>query len=255
MINKEYVIYTALFGGYDDLQEIPEISPTCDYLCFTDDSSLKSNTWKIIIVENRTNMTPHMMNRNYKILPHRYLKGYRISLYIDSNIILKRDPSYLFERYGDEKGIRCFRHFSRNCIYAEGFANIKSKKAKYENVVSQLSKYIEQGYPKNNGLSENRVILRHHNNKPVVRIMEQWWQELQQETNRDQLSLWYIAWINDTRIEYLDEHHNRVTDIFGLNLHRDENITSVTRFIRKISRFNQIWKYYPKYYYHILRKL
>ena len=47
MINK-INIYTALYGNYDILQDQPKIS-NIKYTCFTDNDSIKSNTWEIII--------------------------------------------------------------------------------------------------------------------------------------------------------------------------------------------------------------
>ena len=83
MKSKNYVVYTALFGDYDDLLE-PVPSNDCDYICFTDNTQLQSNIWKVQIVSG--NLSAKMMNRLYKIKPHKYLKNYKASIYVDSII-------------------------------------------------------------------------------------------------------------------------------------------------------------------------
>ncbi|MGR4118261.1 hypothetical protein K8Q22_07980 [Klebsiella pneumoniae] len=35
-IKNNIVVYTALFGDYDELIEIPEGMHKCDFICFTD---------------------------------------------------------------------------------------------------------------------------------------------------------------------------------------------------------------------------
>jgi hypothetical protein len=44
---KKVVVYTAIFGKYDFLESK---NPNVDFICFTD-RNLKSNTWKIVIVD------------------------------------------------------------------------------------------------------------------------------------------------------------------------------------------------------------
>ena len=41
------VVYTAIFGDYDDLYE-PMVKPdNVDYVCFTDSKTLKSDVWDV----------------------------------------------------------------------------------------------------------------------------------------------------------------------------------------------------------------
>lgn len=39
-------VYTAIYGGYDPLREQPEI-PGVEYICFTDDPTLKAKPWRV----------------------------------------------------------------------------------------------------------------------------------------------------------------------------------------------------------------
>jgi len=67
-MKNKLVVYTALFGDYDDLIEPKEKFEGCDFICFTDQKHLTSDIWEIRLVEE-CDLPPNMMNRKYKILP------------------------------------------------------------------------------------------------------------------------------------------------------------------------------------------
>lgn len=90
------VVYTAIFGGYDRLAPVSNY-PGCDFVCFTDDATLSVDGWRIIhVAASDTGLTTAALNRIYKMLPHRFLADYNQSLYVDGNIRVVADPSFLF---------------------------------------------------------------------------------------------------------------------------------------------------------------
>ncbi len=97
-IKKTFVVYTAIFGDYDDLIDPQENYEGCDFICFTDQTHLQSDIWEIKIVKD-ISLPLNMMNRRYKWLPHKYLKTYKTSLYIDSNIVLLQNPIHILKLY------------------------------------------------------------------------------------------------------------------------------------------------------------
>ncbi|MGE9748017.1 hypothetical protein [Escherichia coli] len=68
-IKNNIVVYTALFGDYDELIEIPEGMHKCDFICFTDQQIENNKGWKVIKIENSSDSNV-LQNRKYKILPH-----------------------------------------------------------------------------------------------------------------------------------------------------------------------------------------
>src|SRR2546422_511368 len=40
-------VYTFIFGGYDDLKSPAIFTPGWDYICFTDDPTLRSDIWDV----------------------------------------------------------------------------------------------------------------------------------------------------------------------------------------------------------------
>jgi len=186
------VIYTALFGDYDNLVELQKFEGW-DYICFTDQKNLKSDVWKIVEVTDDEN-PPNILNRMYKWLPHRYLNDYEVSLYIDSNVEFLKNPDYFLDTYLNEHLLAIPYHPS-NCIYRESNGCVYLGKSKSKDTLNQMEAYYKDGFPENFGLSENCIIFRFHNNQKVIELMENVWNNLlTYNTKRDQLSFMYEIW-------------------------------------------------------------
>ncbi|WP_175574446.1 glycosyltransferase domain-containing protein [Algoriphagus marinus] len=187
-------VYTALFGDYDQLSDPNGNFEGVDFICFTDQESLVSKVWdiRLVFAENRSSLE---LNRMYKILPHLYLQQYEMSIYIDSNIVIKEKASKLFLQLTESKyKFVLSKHFERNCIYQEAQIIIKSKKEKANTVNLQMKGYQEEGFPKEFGLTENGLLFRRHLDPQIIESMELWWREFSNKSKRDQLSLMYVLW-------------------------------------------------------------
>ena len=210
-MNKK-VVYTSVFGNYDDVVE-PKLPEGWDWKCFSEQNSLP------IYEDNMRNA------KRYKILPHRFLKEYEISIYIDGNYIIKRDVNELVDRYLNDANAVFHNHNSqpaydkRNCIYYEartilmfGEKNMKitpergmkNYKDNPEIIVNQMKRYVNDNYPEQNGLITGGVILRRHNEKDCIKVMEDWWKEIRYGSKRDQLSFNYVAWKNKFKFNYMN---------------------------------------------------
>ena len=92
------VIYTTIFGGYDNLVD-PQYKPEgWDFICFTDNDKITSDKWQIKLV------TPLYVdgardNRRYKILPHRHFKEYDISVCVDADVQITNNIDELVDKY------------------------------------------------------------------------------------------------------------------------------------------------------------
>ncbi len=214
--NKDrLVVYTALFGNYDDLIDPSEKFEGCDFVCFTDQENLKSDIWDIRLVEE-CDLPPNMMNRRYKILPHLYFPEYEYSLYVDSNISLLKSPRFLKDKYLLNFDFAIPRHFVRNCIFDEAMVLLRSGRTKSLDVFQQMIRYKKNGYICNDLLGENNIIIRRHNKTQDV--MSDWWEELLIGSNRDQLSLMYVLWKKHQGFAFIEET-SRTGEIFLLKKH------------------------------------
>jgi hypothetical protein len=241
-------VYTALFGKYDDLLE-PALSAHCDYVCFTDDPRLKSNIWEVRVVSSH--LPENMMNRLYKTKPHVLFPNYKASIYVDSNIKILNDPIGLFNKYLENSNFLVIKHIERNCIYAESLFCMAERKTDYSLTLSQMISYASEGYPANNSLSENRVLIRAHNEKTIVSIMEMWWNQLNTWTQRDQLSLCYVAWKLKYEIAFISENPRHENDYFKWFPHKGNENRLRYRLIRKFKFYIRWVLIYPYYAYRI----
>jgi hypothetical protein len=192
MKKNEIAIYTAIFGNYDDLLGPLVKVPGCDFYCFTDNGNLKASGYKVIKVKRNFD-DPTRDARMYKCLPHKFLPDYEYSVWIDGSMIIK-DPRVAelvtdsLKRY-DLAG---FKHTERDCIYDELEACVLQKKDDEQLMRKQVAKYKKEGYPKNNGLVETGVLIRKKTGN-VIKHNEAWWEEIENNSKRDQLSFNYVA--------------------------------------------------------------
>lgn len=197
--NKK-VVYTCITGGYDKLIEPSVITNGFDYVCFTDNKKLKSNTWQIKELPNdikKLVTTDVKKQRAIKILPHKYLSEYDLSIWVDGNVQIKGDLNEFLEKECTSRSdIFIPQHPIRNCIYDEARECVRLKKDTKENIEPQIRHYQDEHLPLKNGMVQSNIIVRKHNSASCVNLMEQWWNEVYLWSHRDQLSFNYVLWKN-----------------------------------------------------------
>ncbi|GAD90058.1 hypothetical protein VHA01S_032_00080 [Vibrio halioticoli NBRC 102217] len=231
MSQNKYLVYTCIFGNYDNLQEISQKSDSIDYICITDDLNLTSNTWNIKYVE--LSRKPNEANREYKMLPHKFFPMYESSIYVDGNISIQQD---LIDFFKDKDTILSISpHSLRNCIYKEAKACIKENKLS-EEVVLNLIEYLKsEDYPKNNGLFENNILFRRNTYKLNL-VMEDWFDLFCNGIQRDQLTLCYLLYKQDLCVKRMDHGPRYSHKFFKLHLHKSECNLNVIKRVYLISR-------------------
>lgn len=195
-LNKKIVVYTCIVGNYDSIKEPFFINPEIDYIIFTDQDVPKSSAWKKIDITKFKEyyaMSPTLFNRLVKMKPHLFLKEYDYSIYIDGTITVISDMAPIIEKM-DGKIIGVHKHAYRDCIYMERDAILYSKRANKKLINRQIKEYEKENYPKHNGLYENTILVREHNENNCIRVMEEWWREYLKYPTRDQISFPYILW-------------------------------------------------------------
>ena len=130
-------------------------------------------------------------SRIQKILAHKFIKT-EYSIWIDGNLKLLSDPQSLVDKYLNGYDIAVFKHPIRNCLYKEAIECAKRGLDSSEIIIEQVKSYEDEGYPKENGLGENMMILRRHTKK-VEQFNNAWWAEYCRFSVRDQLSFMYCA--------------------------------------------------------------
>lgn len=190
------VCYTCITGNYDKLKNPKFVSQDIDYICFTDNSAITSNIWQIKPIPKELSYLSNVKKqRIVKLCPHRYLKEYDISIWVDGNIEIQGDLIAFINQYDLEKYPLYVRvHPKRNCIYDEAKECILMFKDTKENIAKQIETYKQEGYPKHIGMVETGILLRKHNTSKCQILCNMWASELLKHSHRDQLSFNYACW-------------------------------------------------------------
>lgn len=190
------VTYTCITGGYDQLKQPKNVSKGIDYICFTDNLTIDSGVWKLRPIPDELRYLSNVKTqRIIKICPHRYLKEYSTSIWVDGNLQVVGDLNCFANQYDLNRCPFYVRvHPVRKCIYDEAEACIRLKKDTSESVNRQIEAYRQEGYPKKIGMVETCVLLRKHNDIKCQLLCNLWASELLKYSHRDQLSFNYACW-------------------------------------------------------------
>jgi hypothetical protein len=186
----EKIIYTALAGKKSIVRQPWKIDKGWRYICFTDQGEEDiPDPWEVWPLK-KISEDPNRNAKQYKILPHRFLPGNSINIWMDANFRIKESLDTLIS----DKGLVLFKHFERNCLYDE--AEIcKSMNLDNPSIIdSQINRYREEGFPENFGpFPECGIQIR--KNSPLNKtFLEFWWSEVIKGSRRDQLSFMYSVW-------------------------------------------------------------
>ena len=200
-------VYTTLFGDYELIneQEVAKESDI-DFLCYTDNPDLQSDTWKILYTEPIFPLDPIRNSRFVKICTHRYLPDYDSSLYIDNSVKLLVKPEIIFnDLLYPEVSFVLMKHSFRDTVLDE-FNEVNRLKYEFlDRLLEQLNDY-NLVYP--NILMKKPYwtgfLIRRHNNSLLNKAMEDWFFQILRYSRRDQLSLNYIVENYNLNVSSLD---------------------------------------------------
>lgn len=193
--SSKIAIYTAFTGNYDQLKDPVIIDENCDYICFTDNEDLESDVWEIRLMDDSL-FDNNRKAKQYKVFPEKYLSDYDYSFWIDATFkIIGSIREYIYKYINSSMLVVV--HPERDCIFQEAHSSIQFPRYSKHLITEQVDYYKEMGMPKNYGLPSLGVIFRKHSDSEVIDLMNQWWEEIMNYSNQDQLSLTYLMWKND----------------------------------------------------------
>lgn len=253
MLSNKLVVYTAVFGSYDDLKDPIQKFEGCDFVCFTDQKDITSSIWDIRYVDS-VELTPALHNRYYKMFPHKIFADYKYSLYVDANISILSNPIDLIDKYlSKDIFFACPRHFERDCIYDEAEECIRLGRAFKSDVISLINRYNEEGFPKHFGLAENNILLRCHDTSQLDDLMSDWWECINNGPMRDQLSLMYLCWKKSVLVSFMKESSRNKNKYFLIRLHHNND--GVIRNIKKLIKLRKERYMLIRFFYLAYKKI
>jgi hypothetical protein len=186
MANK--VVYTALFGDYDDLLDPTEVSEGWDYVVLTD-QDIKSDIWQVRKV--KADGDPQRMARKVKVKWHEFIE-HDLSLWLDCSFHIRCD----LNKFWDERYVEPFavpRHPIRECIYREIESCIVNRRGDESQLIKQREEYKALGVPPFNGIITSGVMMR-RNCDFTREFCDDWWAEIEKQSVRDQVAFAKVAW-------------------------------------------------------------
>lgn len=184
-------VYTALMGGYEELNEQPvATSSALPFLCFTDDPTLTSDTWEIVLVEPALPADPSRSSRLVKLIPvHPRLEGCDETLWIDNSVILQVPPEQLLDEWLDGADLAIPQHSYRERVIDEFDAVVSAALDDPSRVYEQLHHYLDMApHVLEQPVLWNALIARRHTPE-VLAFGEVWWRHVLRYSRRDQLSV------------------------------------------------------------------
>jgi hypothetical protein len=187
------VVYTALFGRYEALiEEECALDSDAEFICFTDDPSLTSKTWRVELVEPRFPMDPIRSARWVKVFGDDSIwQEFDRSLWVDNRVSLKADPTEILDSLLEEPqaDMALFEHSFRHRVIDEFDAVVEGRFDDPDRVYEQLIHYAEASP---DVLDEQPLwtgfIARRHNEQ-VASAMHTWAAHICRYSRRDQLSV------------------------------------------------------------------
>lgn len=181
-------VYSALTGGYDEVHEILYKEESVDYLLFTNNPSLKSETWQVVQVDS--DWDDVLLSRDIKMLPHKYLGDtYETSIYIDANAVIYGEISELTRYLSGDISFAVSRHSIRKNVKAEIDACVKLRETDRAAAEKQYEGYLQEGFKDDKPLLECGLLVRKHHDPQLQELMRMWFEEFKNGVRRDQLSL------------------------------------------------------------------
>jgi hypothetical protein len=186
---NKYVIYTCVTNGYSEVMPAPPaLRNTFDFILFCDEQCLIDG-WTCLLFDS-FHADPRRSAKFSKILPHTLLSAYESSIWVDGNFQLRPALNDLFLTFlYAEEVLLLFRHRRRNCIYAEALECLRWGKDAPKVINDQMLEYKRVGHPEGWGLFMGGFLMRKHNSSKCVKLMQDWWNEIEAHSVRDQLSL------------------------------------------------------------------
>jgi hypothetical protein len=206
-------VYTALLNGYEKLNEQPVAhSSSIDFICFTDDPSLTSETWEIRVVEPLFPGDAARSQRALKICAHRVIPQYDASLYIDNSVLLTQPPEAVFDALlADRCDLAVLQHSYRETVRDE-FDEVVALGLDAAFTCKEQQEHYAALDPASLDLTPlwSGILVRRHNDPSVITAMERWFAHVLRYSRRDQLSVWYALRAESVHpsIHVLDNHES-----------------------------------------------
>ena len=201
---RKVVVYSCLIGDYDQVATFNK-QKGYDYILFTD-LKIKNTNWSVFPIPDEVlnlKVSDIKKQRYMKIHPHKFFRNYDLSLYIDANYVIKGDlDDYLINTLNPIDHI-----YIPHLQFGRGIKQAIEKAIEKKLDDSNLLKEVMDRYNKLNILSKSGIvnaglIIRKHNTKDCIKLMEKWWEEVRDYSHVDGFAFNYAGYKTGVRFLY-----------------------------------------------------
>lgn len=206
------VVYTALMGNYEQLNEQPlAASSEFDFICFTDDPDLVSETWTIRLVQARFSQDSIRSARYIKILGPELLKEYDESLWIDNTVQLRVAPEQLLQDWLSDADFAVPLHSFRDTVAGEFDAVNDAGLDDPPRIYEQLFAYAAANEHQLQDKPYWTALLARRHTHDIQETMRRWYDHVLRYSRRDQLSINHVLSITKLKVNGIEiDNHNSV---------------------------------------------
>lgn len=183
-------VYTVLFGDYEELNEVRiPLEFNIDYICFTDNAELKSDTWDVQLISPEFPMDLVRSQRLIKIMGHQNLTKYKETLYLDNSVILRKPASMFFDMLLSSQDIGMPLHSFRRDVFEE-FEEVSRLEYDSPLRLEEQLQHYKVSYRETLGLPPlwTAIIARRSSEKTEL-FQRIWANQILRYSRRDQLSV------------------------------------------------------------------
>ncbi len=182
------VIYTAIFGNYDDLKEPGIVSDGWKYICYTD-QPFTSSVWEVVHTPVPAGIDPQRYARWFKIM---HWIDWEYSMWVDAAFHINVDLNDWWARTF-ELPFSCAKHPLRTCVYREIASCIANNRGMADELLRQQEAYKKEGVPDHNDRIITSGVLMRKNTPTCIQLCEKWWNEVAAHSVRDQVAFAKIS--------------------------------------------------------------
>lgn len=190
ILKLEDIVFTAMFGDYETLNEVPEeILSKCKFICFTDSPQLQSQTWNVVQVAPLVPGDSVKSSRAVKMLGHQNFPAGTRSLYVDNTVQLLVDPEIILDEWLRDCSLAYMHHSTRKTVRDEFFVCAVYGLDSFKKIFEQYN-YYKQKFP--NVLREKPFwggMIARVTCEDVNKFMNEWFTQYMRFARRDQLAI------------------------------------------------------------------
>jgi hypothetical protein len=199
------VLFSSLFGEREPL------NPDCfggfraDRTVLVTDRPREVPDGVEVLIDPEPAGDPVRASRRAKLMPHRFFPDAAWTIYLDNKSRLLRAPRDILGPLSARADANFFAypHFRRDCVYQEIRTVLENGLDDPRIVRERWRTYRREGMPRHAGLIEGHFIVRRRAPE-VERFGEQWFDQVQRFSRRDQLSFPYLVWKTGFRYGFID---------------------------------------------------